>query len=161
VLAILAYSFSLLEMAAKRKNPQTVVLDPTLTEGADVVDTSPDSGEEVAYDDGTAALCPTCGELLAWHEERCQAVVMPLLASLVTGPEEVVATAPNPVLSGFTYAIGQPVQPAPTTQAGKVIWRGQVKERHPRTGLLHRVNVYRLDNGYWDCYYEAELQAAS
>ena len=149
-------------MAAKIKNPQTVVLDPTLTEGADVVDVSlADSSEEVAYDDdGAAALCPTCGELLAWHEELCQAVVTPVLAPLVGGPEKVIDTFPNPVPSGFTYAIGQPVQPAPTTQAGKVIWRGQVKERHPRTGLLHRVNVYRLDNGYWDCYYEAELQAA-
>lgn len=40
-----------------------------------------------------------------------------------------------------------------------VIWRGQLKARHPRTGLVHRVNAYRLDNDYWDCYYEEEFQA--
>ena len=35
----------------------------------------------------------------------------------------------------------------------------QHKEHHPATGLVHRVNLYYLDNGYWDCYREGELQA--
>ena len=38
--------------------------------------------------------------------------------------------------------------------------QGQLKERHPATGLIHRVNVYLLNDGYWDCYREEELQAA-
>ncbi|MCR5890393.1 hypothetical protein LRS06_21940 [Hymenobacter sp. J193] len=42
-----------------------------------------------------------------------------------------------------------------------MLWRGQVKERQPQTGYLVRVNVYRLDDGYWDCYYEAELTDAA
>jgi hypothetical protein len=34
----------------------------------------------------------------------------------------------------------------------------QHKERHPVTGLIHRTNVYYLDNGYWNCYREDELR---
>ncbi|MBO0361168.1 hypothetical protein J0X19_24635, partial [Hymenobacter sp. BT186] len=94
------------------------------------------------------------------HEEACQAVSVPSPKPALATPEEATETFLHVPATGFTYAIGQPVQPAPATQAGKVIWRGQVKERHPRTGLFYRVNVYRLDNGYWDCYYEAELQVA-
>jgi hypothetical protein len=52
------------------------------------------------------------------------------------------------------------VQPAPAAPARTIIWRGQFKERVPETGLVHRVNVYRLDDGFWDCYREDELQAA-
>jgi hypothetical protein len=50
-----------------------------------------------------------------------------------------------------------PHTPAITAQ---VSWRGQLKELHPATGLIHRVNVYRLNDGYLDCYREEELQAA-
>jgi len=35
-----------------------------------------------------------------------------------------------------------------------------VKVRHFRTGLVYRANVYRLNDSYWHCYYEGELQAA-
>ena len=62
--------------------------------------------------------------------------------------------------STFAYSIGHRVQPEPNAPARSVIWRGQHKERHPTTGLVHRINVYRLDDGFWDCYREDELQAA-
>ena len=147
-------------MVAKKRNPQTVVLDPTVTVDADGLDSLDEASAEATYDDAIAPTCPSCGELLAWHEEPCEVAAAPLSEPPVTAPEEATEMLPTPTAAGFTYAIGQPVRPAPATQAGRVIWRGQVKERHPRTGLLHRVNVYRVDNGYWDCYYEAELQAA-
>jgi hypothetical protein len=164
VLHILAYSISALRMATAKKTSKTIVLEVSVTEQTGDVDTFEYSGNEAtsaSFDDVAAPTCPTCGELLAWHEEPCR-------AAIATSPDIHVAAASKDVadsgshggVSGFTYAIGQPVQPVPARQVGKVIWRGQVKERHPRTGLLHRVNVYRLDNGYWDCYYEAELQVA-
>ncbi|MBD2770056.1 hypothetical protein IC235_19380 [Hymenobacter sp. BT664] len=62
--------------------------------------------------------------------------------------------------STFAYDLGHRVQPEPNAPARSVIWRGQLKERLPETGLVHRVNVYRLDDGFWDCYREDELQAA-
>lgn len=151
-------------MAVRRKNPQTLVLDPVVEQEIDDVDTLAYGSNEASEtaDDVVAALCPTCGELLAWHEEACSAPAAveaskPLLSEPETVEQPVQSWAPSP----FTYAIGQPVQPVPANRAGRVIWRGQVKERHPRTGLLHRVNVYRLDNGFWDCYFEVELQAVS
>ena len=121
------------------------------------------------------ALCPTCGELLAWHDEfsSCAATsAAPAIATLVINTEEefsqeLVETEPErPRLFGrvaprgtFAYELGRLVQPAPASPA-QIIWRGQLKERHPETGLIHRVNVYRLNDGYWDCYREEELQAA-
>jgi len=30
----------------------------------------------------------------------------------------------------------------------------------PPTGLIYRIKVYRLYDGYWDCYREDELGAA-
>ena len=60
----------------------------------------------------------------------------------------------------FAYGVGHRVQPAPEAPTRQVVWRGQLKERHPATGLVHRVNVYRLDDGFWDCYREDDLQAA-
>ncbi|MBO0358453.1 hypothetical protein J0X19_10895, partial [Hymenobacter sp. BT186] len=92
MLAILADSLSLLEMAAKRKNPQTVVLDPVVAEEADVMDSVADAADEVAYDDGVASSCPTCGELLAWHEEACQAVSVPSPKPALATPEEATET---------------------------------------------------------------------
>jgi hypothetical protein len=149
-------------MAVRKKNPQTLVLDPTVEEEMDGVDTLAYGREDVSEttDDVAATLCPTCGELLAWHEEACS-VPATIEASkpLASEPEAVEQASQNWAPSPFTYALGQPVQPVPASRAGRVIWRGQVKERHPRTGLLHRVNVYRLDNGFWDCYFEVELQA--
>jgi hypothetical protein len=52
------------------------------------------------------------------------------------------------------------VLPLTQTDVHEVIWRGQLRERHPVTGLVQRTNVYRLGDGYWDCYREEELQAA-
>lgn len=60
----------------------------------------------------------------------------------------------------FAYDLGHRVQPAPTAPLRAIIWRGQLKERRPETGLVHRVNVYRLNDGFWDCYREDELHAA-
>ncbi len=108
-----------------------------------------------AYDEAAEAVCPACGELLAWHEAACsQAAPGP--------PEEVVQEVVLVATPPHTYAhpLGRRVQPAPQASAHTIIWRGQLKERHPGTGLVQRVNVYRLDDGYWDCYREEELQAA-
>lgn len=149
-------------MAVRRKNPQTLVLDPAVEQEIDGVDTLAYGREEASEttDDVAAALCPTCGELLAWHEEACSVpITVEASKPLASEPETPAQTSQSWAPSPFTYAIGQPVQPVPASRAGRVIWRGQVKERHPRTGLLHRVNVYRLDNGFWDCYFEVELQA--
>jgi hypothetical protein len=52
------------------------------------------------------------------------------------------------------------VQPPAFKRPYTVIWRGQLKERNPDTGWIQRVNVYWLNDGYWDCYREEELQAA-
>jgi len=60
----------------------------------------------------------------------------------------------------FAFALGRPVVPVTQQQAHPVVWRGLLKERHPATGLVQRVPVYRLADGYWDCYREEELQAA-
>jgi hypothetical protein len=60
----------------------------------------------------------------------------------------------------FAFEVGHQVLPAPTAPAYTIIWRGQFKERRPDTGWVHRVNVYRLDDGFWDCYREDELHAA-
>ncbi|HEX8659597.1 MAG TPA: hypothetical protein VF690_18795 [Hymenobacter sp.] len=60
----------------------------------------------------------------------------------------------------FAYAVGHRVQPAPTAPARTIVWRGQVREHRPDTGRVHRVNVYRLNDGFWDCDREDELPAA-
>jgi hypothetical protein len=78
---------------------------------------------------------------------------------------ELVAAAPVPVrlvmaASDFAFALGRPVVPLTQQQAHPVVWRGLLKERHPGTGLVQRVPVYRLADGHWDCYREEELQAA-
>ncbi len=62
--------------------------------------------------------------------------------------------------SGFAFELGRPVVPATQQQAHPIVWRGLLKERHPMTGLVLRVPVYRLADGYWDCYREEELQVA-
>jgi hypothetical protein len=107
-------------------------------------------------DDMPAALCPSCGELLAWHDVSCSSAAgsQPSTLAKCQVENDLAHTS-----SGFVFGLGQAVQPAPEAPASPVVWRGQVKERHPRTGLVHRINVYHLDNGYWDCYYEAELVA--
>ncbi|TGD77618.1 hypothetical protein [Hymenobacter wooponensis] len=139
-------------MATRKRSPQTLVLDSTQLEEADTL-TTLDYHDEVQ-----ASLCPSCGELLAWHEVACSIPATASPQALATEPpaeaEQGLASA------GFAYALGQLVQPAPGAPVRPIIWRGQLKARHPRTRLVQRLNVYRLDNGYWDCYYEAELRAA-
>jgi hypothetical protein len=61
--------------------------------------------------------------------------------------------------TAYAYNLGGLVQPTTQQQAHPIGWRGQLKERHPATGLVHRVNVYRLGDGYWVCYRD-ELQVA-
>lgn len=78
---------------------------------------------------------------------------------------ELVAPTPAPVhlvaeASAFAFEIGRPVLPPSQPQPQLIVWRGHLKEPHPVTGLLHRVPVYRLADGYWDCYREEELQVA-
>ena len=62
--------------------------------------------------------------------------------------------------AGFAFELGRTVLPVTQAQPHPVVWRGFLKERHPSTGLVHRVPVYRLADGYWDCYREEELQVA-
>ncbi|MGI4871679.1 MAG: hypothetical protein ACRYFX_10925 [Janthinobacterium lividum] len=75
----------------------------------------------------------------------------------VEAPEPIVAAVAE---AGFAYEVGWAVLPLTQSQPHPVVWRGHLKERHPATGLLHRVPVYRLADGYWDCYREEELQVA-
>lgn len=137
---------------------RTVTLDPVSTQeldgGTDSYsdDLSPDYEAETDVD-----LCPVCHDLLAWHEQACEVATAP------QAPAQSEYDAPiAPLLalaSTFAFAIGHRVQSAYSAPAA-ITWRGQHKERHPATGLVHRINVYYLDNGYWDCYREEELQAA-
>ena len=134
-----------------------------------VADEQPDYDDDFTYGDDAAsdpdhaeaaANCPVCGELLAWHEQACEAAPVPL-ATEVEAEAALEAEAPPLRLpTGYAYAIGGRVQPPLGEQTHAITWRGQLKERRPDTGLVHRVNVYLLDNGYWDCYHEEELQAA-
>ncbi|AYA36650.1 hypothetical protein D3Y59_06015 [Hymenobacter oligotrophus] len=100
-----------------------------------------------------ASLCPLCTEPLGWHDTPC----------LSTQPAT--ASASNPTFhyspaALFAFDLGQAVQAAYNNRAHRIIWRGQVKERHPATGWVQRINVYRLNDGYWDCYREDDLQVA-
>ncbi|MCR5890933.1 hypothetical protein LRS06_24735 [Hymenobacter sp. J193] len=133
-------------MAATRKpRPSTIVADVQPIQEADL------SGNDLPEDSSTeAALCPTCGDLLAWHEEACAA--SPALREETPTVHRKLGT--------FAYDLGQPVQPATQAQPHAIVWRGQLKERSPETGWVQRVNVYRLNDGFWDCYREEELQVA-
>ncbi len=94
--------------------------------------------------------CSLCNELLAWHEQVCSASV----------PAASASPSATSAAQSYAYSLGHLVQPVRQTQARTIIWRGQLKERHPQTGLVHRVNVYRLNDDFWDCYHEDDLQAA-
>jgi hypothetical protein len=58
----------------------------------------------------------------------------------------------------YRYDVANLVQLVKGGAVYTVIWRGQLKVR--TLGGWGRVNVYRLDNGYWDCYHEDELHSA-
>ncbi|TVT43532.1 hypothetical protein FNT36_05445 [Hymenobacter setariae] len=72
-------------------------------------------------------------------------------------PEPVVMQAASTL---FAFEVGRAVLPLTQALPHTVVWRGYLKEPHPVTGLLRRVPVYRLADGYWDCYREEELQVA-
>lgn len=139
---------------ALSKNPQrAVVLDePLVVEEEDAA-----YGDQPAADEAAdMSLCPTCGEPLTWHEEACH---LPG-ATPASAPPAAMSVVRPAAAATYAYHVGLLVQPATQTQAHPIVWRGQLKERHPATGLVHRVNVYRLGDGYWDCYREEELQVA-
>jgi hypothetical protein len=98
--------------------------------------------------------CPSCGDLLAWHEVPC-VIVVPHLKEVAAPEIRVISSS-----SVFAYELGHQVLPTTGIAPRVITWRGQLKERHPETGMVHRVPVYRLDDGYWDCYREEELQVA-
>jgi hypothetical protein len=59
----------------------------------------------------------------------------------------------------YKYDVGNVVQLVRGGKAYTVKWRGYLEVPNPHGGI-GRVSVYRLDNGYWDCYYENELHSA-
>jgi hypothetical protein len=63
------------------------------------------------------------------------------------------------MLSQYQYDVGDLVQLVRMGKVYHVTWRGQMKVQQPN-GVVLRVNVYRLDNGFWDCYHEQELTTA-
>ncbi|RPD44318.1 hypothetical protein DNI29_21660 [Hymenobacter sediminis] len=149
-------------MVTRRKSASTVLLDPALLEEEQSLRALEETVSIVFQEEGGAAVCAHCGELLAWHEEECNGII-------VSQPKSNKQHAPVALLDNtmpdltpvpYAFAVGQSVQPEPGAQVRTIIWRGQVKARHPALGLVYRLNVYRLNNGYWDCYYESELQAA-
>jgi hypothetical protein len=118
--------------------------------------TDSDNLSDVVMDaDASEPRCAQCGDLLAWHEEPC------VLAAIGIRPQEIIAPeTPSAAAPAFAYELGHEVLPLTGTMPRLVTWRGQLKERHPKTGIVHRVPVYRLDDGHWDCYREEELQVA-
>ena len=144
-------------MRLSKKPTRTITLDspePDELDGnSDFYTDDPQADYQVTPN---AELCPVCHDLLAWHEQACEAMPMPQAAA---EPADETPSALPPAASTFAFSIGHRVQPTDSAPAA-ITWRGQHKERHPATGLFYRINVYALDNGYWDCYREEELQAA-
>lgn len=59
----------------------------------------------------------------------------------------------------FKYVIGSFVKLAQGAPMQRVIWRG--KQVVPNIiGEPHEAPVYRIDDDYWDCYYEHQLHPA-
>ncbi|WP_324670611.1 hypothetical protein [Hymenobacter sp. GOD-10R] len=141
-------------MATSKTTRQVIVTDEHSLYESEPNSLYPDEAQEEILD---ASLCLSCGEPLAWHEVACSTSPVPIPEA--DASEETSTLLRSPA-SCFAYALGQPVQPTPGAPARNIIWRGQMKERHPRTKLWLRVNVYQLDDGHWDCYREDELQAA-
>jgi hypothetical protein len=110
---------------------------------------------EPDFTDEATDVCHNCGEPLGWHEQACEVPA--------TKPaDEVIHEAPVLQASsdGFTFALGSLALPLTQEQPHPVVWRGHLKERHHATGLVQRVPVYQLADGYWDCYREEELRVA-
>lgn len=59
----------------------------------------------------------------------------------------------------YRFTMGNVVQLAYRAPIQRVAWWG--KQLVPDAkGRLYEVPVYRLDNGYWDCYHEENLHSA-
>jgi hypothetical protein len=58
------------------------------------------------------------------------------------------------------YDEGDLVQFRPDGTVFTVKWCGQIVEYNNLHHTWRRVNVYRLDDGFWDCYHEEQLQSA-
>jgi hypothetical protein len=63
-----------------------------------------------------------------------------------------------PAYATHRYDVGSLVQLVCGGPIWTVMWRGLLKERG-QTGVKRR-NVYLLNNGFWDTYYEEELEPA-
>lgn len=117
-----------------------------------------DVGADVDYDEGADPDYeeePQLAEESELADPDYDEVVVDVVP--VVKPEPVVFAPPA---VGFAFEVGRPVLPMTQEQPHPVVWRGYLKEPHPATGLLHRVPVYQLADGHWDCYREEELQVA-
>ncbi len=61
--------------------------------------------------------------------------------------------------SPFQFVLGSFVQVAKGAPVQRVIWRGKLT-MPSYSDWPGEIAVYRLDNDYWDCYYEYQLYAA-
>jgi len=59
----------------------------------------------------------------------------------------------------FQYVIGSFVRLASDAPVHRVIWRGKLP-MPAYSDWIGDIAVYRLDNDYWDCYYEYQLHPA-
>ena len=60
---------------------------------------------------------------------------------------------------GAQFVVGSFVSLVPQGPAHRVVWRGtQLMPSH--SDWPGEIAVYRLDNDYWDCYYEYQLYPA-
>jgi hypothetical protein len=64
-----------------------------------------------------------------------------------------------PAYATHRYDVGSLVQLVCGGPIWTVMWRGVLKERGQVS--VKRRNVYLLNNGFWDTYYEEELEPAS
>jgi hypothetical protein len=115
-------------------------------------------GADIEYDELADPDYDESAQVVAEHEvadsEYHEAIVDVVP---VVKPEPVVFASPA---ISFAFELGRAVRPLNQQQPRAIVWRGHLKEPHPDTGLLHRVPVYQLADGYWDCYREEELQVA-
>lgn len=58
----------------------------------------------------------------------------------------------------YSYSVGNLVQLVQYGPTYTITWCGYILVRGS-DGLRYREGVYRLDNGFWDCYYVDELTA--
>jgi hypothetical protein len=109
----------------------------TRTVTPDVSQTPELDADTVAYSDDLhpdyeaiteAELCPVCRDLLAWHEQACEAAPAP---QATAEPEDATPAAQPPApASTFAFATGHRVQPAHSSPAA-ITWRGQRRSATP------------------------------